>query len=402
MSVPSLVELALRSIGTTPLALEGWRAPEAEFFERCAPNVPAAQDGENIWHDAWVDVRASAVAAARRGEPRAQICAFLAGMGALADGSLPDHFFEDFRVDCLSLNGSRIGAPTLARLAAAQTRQRDSRPTLDSARPTLMALDLGSCLLVDDAALLLIARACGGALRRLGLRDCRKITDVSMSTVRDEIPGLVDLDVGGSFNVTIVAVRRRFLLRQADGDDAAARAAASNAVTRKRSRTQAVEPEPAAAVVANDKMLAVGASGLAADDAFVEALAARAPRLRRLGLGFGAFSALALPRAIPRWPRLVDVRVQWSLNFHDTALEALIEFCPSLRALDVVGTPVSADALGRLVSLRGPRLGDDPESLADSRRLEWVNCRYTTGPKVALDALVALYKHVPNIEVLQK
>ena len=38
---------------------------------------------------------------------------------------------------------------------------------------TLVALDLGSCLQLDDATLATVVDACGPTLERLGLRDCR-------------------------------------------------------------------------------------------------------------------------------------------------------------------------------------------------------------------------------------
>ena len=44
---------------------------------------------------------------------------------------------------------------------------------------TLVAVDLTGCLLVDDDALRNLTEACGATLRRLCVRDCRKLTDAS-------------------------------------------------------------------------------------------------------------------------------------------------------------------------------------------------------------------------------
>ena len=86
-------------------------------FVACGASTPP-------WGDRWAGVEATTAAArvgARAPETRPQLLRRLAARGALVDGVLPPRFFENLRVDALSLSAARSAEPALA-LAAAQTR----------------------------------------------------------------------------------------------------------------------------------------------------------------------------------------------------------------------------------------------------------------------------------------
>ena len=137
--------------------------PASDTFLRC--------EAQSIPRDRWAAVESSTSAARRRPRPEArpQLLATLAARGALVDGVLPPKFFEGLRVDTLSLAACRARAPFLM-LAQAQAKTSE----------TLSCLDLGSCLQLDDAALAIIVDACAATLKRLNVRDCRKLTDLSL------------------------------------------------------------------------------------------------------------------------------------------------------------------------------------------------------------------------------
>ena len=79
------------------------------------------------------------------------------------------------------------------------------------------------------------------------------------------------------------------------------------------------------------------------------------------------------------------MRAQWTEAFDDDALAALGKAAPGIRCLDAAGTAVTADAVARFLSAR---VRDDSLGGAQpTRRLAYVNARYTAGPKAALDAL---------------
>lgn len=259
-------------------ALRGWEASTI----RCAPAVDAAT--KDSWKDPWVLVRRACTGAAKLCEARPQVALALGSCGRLVDGSLPGDYWEDLRCDALSLAGSRAG-PSIARdLAHAQARQQLK------ALSTLVALDLGGCLLIDDDSVAEVVRACQ-TLERLGLRDCRKLTDATVETAA-RLPRLLDLDVGGDFNITLRGVRLGLLLQPN----------AKQPPSQKRKRP----PELA--------LRALGLSGLCADDAILDALRST-PELRRLGLGYGKFAAAKFASAVSNWGKLIDLRVQWTLSF---------------------------------------------------------------------------------------
>ena len=354
--------------------------PETVPFVRCAPATGAPAAGaKSAWADCWAGIEpatAGARAGAQRPEARPQIARFLAARGALVDGALPARFFEGLRVDALSLAACR-GREPFALLAAAQARQ--------PAGETLVALDLGSCLRLDDAVLEALLGACGATLERLCLRDSRKLTDAAFGTLAAAAPRLVDVDVGGNFNMTAAAAAA--YVRAVAGDAAPLAAVASPPRKRaRRGEAEAPEPEP----VVEGRLLGLAASGLKVNDALLAALAGSAPNLRRLGCGFGYFSSAGFASAVAGLRHLVDVRVQWSKRFEDDALDALAAHCDSLRALDALGTPVTVDAADRFLRAK---VHDDALGRRPDRRLEYLNVRYTAGPKAQLDALPENWKY---------
>lgn len=244
----------------------------------CAPSVEAASD--DSMKDPWVLVRRACVGAARRGEARPQVACALGSFGRLVDGLLPSDYWEDLRCDALSLAGSRAGPGILRDLARAQSRQ----------ETRLVALDLGGCLLIDDDAVAEVARVCV-SIQRLGLRDCRKLTDATVSTAAG-LPQLVELDLGGDFNMTARGIGKR-LLRQSTDEEIGD--------VRKRKRRL-------------PQLRGLGVSGLGADDTLLDDLRA-ASEISRLGLGYGRFSTDAFALALASWTKLLDLRVQWTTSF---------------------------------------------------------------------------------------
>ncbi|KAJ8600572.1 hypothetical protein CTAYLR_008183 [Chrysophaeum taylorii] len=375
--VRSLVEACLRVITSAPQCLvreeeelgddvssyasqtlRWW--PEAQAI-RCAPCIDAVCGG--AWRDPWGAVRVACVGAATHGEARPQVACALGGCGRLVDGALPTDFWDGLKCDALSLAGSRAGPAIVRSLATAQRHH-----------TTLVALDLGGCLLVDDDAVADVVVACE-MLERLGLRDCRKLTNATLSTAA-RMPRLLDIDVGGDFNITPTGVRTAFL------------APKLGLKSGKRKRDSV-----AAAAAAAETLVGVGVSGLGVDDPLLLDALVHATHLRRLGLGYGRFSAAAFISAVGSWTHLFDLRVQWTTSFDDACLDALAASCLHLRALDAVGTPVSVDALRRLLRRRAPppeKMPVDDDFLpvdAGPKSLEWLSCRYTTGPKPLLQKL---------------
>ena len=336
-------------------------------FIACAPGV--SETGN--WKDVWTDVRLAGDVAARRGEARPQIASALAARGRLMDGSLPSDFWDDLRCDALSLASSRVGPSVLNALGGAQSNQGIGR--------TLVALDLGSCLLVDDDGVKIVAEACGATLERLGLRDCRKLTDAVFDCLV-ELPKLIDVDVGGDINITPDGIRKKFFLNR-EGPQT------------KRAKTSKAPPP---------NLAALGVSGLGIDAEFLSAAGnVLGADLVRLGVGYARAPSRSFQAALPAWPNLTDLRVQWTTTFDDAALDVLATHCSRITAVDVVGTPVTADALRSLLLLRASPLPEDLPSAAegDLRFLSWLSCRYTAGPKLALQKLATEYTDAPNLGV---
>jgi len=276
----------------------------SSFFVECAPGLETVKN----WKDPWAEVREAGEIAARGGEPRPQIASALASFGRLVDGALPSDFWEDLRCDALSLASSRIGPATIASLARAQRAQSSKR---------LVAVDLGGCLLVDDDSVKLLAEACGSSLERLGLRDCRKLTDgvFDLAINASVLPHLIDVDLGGNVNVTPQGARRKLLQAQTTTTNAPKKARLGDRL----------------------QLRGLGLSGIGADADLVSACADGdfAPHLQRIGLGYAKAPSMAFQLAFEHWPSLTDLRVQWTTSFDDTALDALAFYCASLRALDV-------------------------------------------------------------------
>lgn len=267
--------------GEVSFSSKALRGREASTI-KCAPAVDAATD--DSWKDPWILVRRACTEAAKLCEARPQVAVALGSFGRLVDGSLPGDYWEELRCDSLSLAGSRAG-PSIARdLARAQARQRLKGLS------TLVALDLGGCLLIDDDSVAEVVRACQ-TLERLGLRDCRKLTDAAVETAAS-LPKLLELDLGGDFNITLRGVRLGLLVPPK----------AEQPQSHKRKRP----PELA--------LRALGLSGLGANDAILDALRST-PELRRLGLGYGKFAAAKFASAVSNWCKLIDLRVQWTPTF---------------------------------------------------------------------------------------
>lgn len=215
------------------------------------------------WKDPWTMVRDECVQAARSGEARGQVVSALAASGRLMDGSLPKDFWVGLKTDCLSLAGSRVGRGTLGHVAVAKL--------------PLVSLDLGGCLLVDDDSVREITQSCRDSLRRLGLRNCRKLTDESVKNVA-QLPKLAELDIGGDFNITSEGIREHLLSKKS-----------------------------------KQTLVGLGASGLDADDSLLSALSATT--FVRLGLGYGSFTSYKFVQSVFSWPNLQDLRVQWTKTF---------------------------------------------------------------------------------------
>lgn len=334
----SLADLCLNAVTEAPARCLRIQTDAADATHpallRCVPDGFEACVQARAWPDRWSSVEASTDNARRRArsEARPQLVATLCQRGALVDGVLPPRFFEGLRVDALSLAACRARAPFVM---------------LAGARVPLTCLDLGSCLQLDDAILQIVMEACGLTLKRLNVRDCRKLTDLAFEALKT--PVLEDLDVGGNFNMTL--------------------AGASSYVTAKRK-------------CGDDRCLAaLSVAGFGADDAFLATLARKVPSLKVLGCGYGRFTAIGFAQICLQ--TLVDVRVQWSEGFDDACLEALANVAP-LQCLNCLGTQVTVDAVTRFLQrkVHDATLGPQP-----SRCLEYLNCRYTAGPREKLEKL---------------
>ncbi len=315
--------------------------PASDTFLRCEP--------QSIHRDRWAAVESSTSAARRRPRPEArpQLLATLAARGALVDGVLPPKFFDSLRVDTLSLAACRARAPFLM-LAQAQSKTSE----------TLSCLDLGSCLQLDDSALAIIVDACASSLKRLNVRDCRKLTDQAFTSLQSA-RALEDVDVGGNFNMTIKG------------------ASSYVSASSKRKST-------------NDErcLSGIAVGGLGCDDAFLAILAKKVPSLRVLGGAYGHFSSSGFVSLCTSLQFLSDVRVQWSEFFDDACLDALCGVAP-IKCLDCLGTAVTVDGLSRFLSLK---VHDDALGPQPARLLEWVNARYTAGPRERLEKLPEVWQ----------
>ena len=315
--------------------------PANDAFVRC--------EAQSIHRDRWAAVEQSTSEARRRPKPEArpQLLATLAARGALVDGVLPPKFFEGLRVDTLSLAACRARAPFLM-LAQAQSKTSE----------TLSCLDLGSCLQLDDAALAIIVDACASSLRRLNLRDCRKLTDAAFSSLQ-AARVLEDIDVGGNFNMTIKG------------------ASTYVSATAKRKSTD------------DQRCLAgIAVGGLGCDDAFLKVLEKKVPSLRVFGGSYGLFSSSGFVSACASLKNLADIRVQWTELFDDACLDALCGVGP-IKCLDCLGTAVTVDGLSRFLSLK---VHDDALGPQPARLLEYVNARYTAGPRERLEKLPKVWQ----------
>jgi hypothetical protein len=315
--------------------------PASDTFLRCEP--------QSIHRDRWAAVEQSTSEARRRPKPEArpQLLATLAARGTLVDGVLPPKFFESLRVDTLSLAACRARAPFLM-LAQAQSNTSE----------TLSCLDLGSCLQLDDSALAIIVDACAATLKRLNLRDCRKLTDAAFSSLQ-AARVLEDIDVGGNFNMSIRG----------------ASSYVSASTKRKSTEDQRC-------------LSGIAVGGLGCDDAFLTVLAKRVPSLRVFGGAYGHFSSSGFVAACASLQHLSDVRVQWTELFDDACLDALCQVGP-IRCLDCLGTAVTVDGLSRFLSLK---VHDDALGPQPARLLEWVNARYTAGPRERLEKLPKVWQ----------
>jgi hypothetical protein len=85
---------------------------------------------------------------------------------------------------------------------------------------------------------------------------------------------------------------------------------------------------------------------------------------------------------------LSDVRVQWTELFDDACLDALCGVGP-VKCLDCLGTAVTVDGLSRFLSLK---VHDDALGPQPARLLEWVNARYTAGPRERLEKLPEVWQ----------
>ncbi|KAJ1453884.1 hypothetical protein M885DRAFT_522605 [Pelagophyceae sp. CCMP2097] len=357
-AIQSLAALALQACAAAPARALGGGTPRkdgfwglgGEGFIQCAPAVDAVP---KQWLDPWSEVQRKA--AEQTSDVRPQLLKQLAVSGRLRDDVLPETFFNGFRVDCLSITNCLAGIGVFGSLAKAQSA---------AVGQTLVALDVCGCLLLDDEALRQLLEACGATLKRLCVRDCRKLTDSCLEAC-SRAPVLEDVDIGGNFNMSIAAA-----------SIFAMHASAHDASAKKRKKAQPARNPP---------LLGMGVSGLKCDDSFLASLViSAAGDLRRLAVGFGAFRSDALAGALAAWPNLVEVRCQWTPTFDDACIAAIQEACPKLKALDCLGTPASAGALAGLVGRRGRLLGKADEG----RSLIWVNARYSAGPKHALEVLM--------------
>jgi len=340
--------------------------------------------------------------AAKSNEIRPQIVWSLAERGRLLDGSLPCDFWEGLRCDTLSLAGSRAGPEIISALVKAQ-----------SIEPRLISIDLSSCLLIDDNAVSQLAKTCGSILQRLGLRDCRKITNTIFDLVIQDLPRLIDLDISGDFNVTVQAATINFVRRLNTIIPPKKKRSIGRPPKRQRISSQDLEIETTQSNRA--QFLALGISGLGVDDDFLMAAATELTSIRQIGIAYGHFSSNIISKTFQAWPHLIDLRVQWTPSFDDFALDALAAHCPRLTALDATGTPITIDAIRRLIHFRGPYIDDavldlppiDPTYIYSfptfqhnqqdhSRHLSWFSCRYTNGPKASLQKISSAYAAVTS------
>ena len=85
---------------------------------------------------------------------------------------------------------------------------------------------------------------------------------------------------------------------------------------------------------------------------------------------------------------LADIRVQWTELFDDACLDALCQVGP-IKCLDCLGTAVTVDGLSRFLSLK---VHDDALGPQPARLLEYVNARYTAGPRERLEKLPKVWQ----------
>lgn len=181
----------------------------------------------------------------------------------------------------------------------------------------LRGLELAGSFHLADEAVLEILHKCPKLLY-LGLQNCRKLTDHSLSDMVAHGTNLRHIDMGGCFNVTRVGL-----------------------VT--------LLSHPGFALFTG-----LGLSGVAAVDAeYLEAVASACTRLVRLSLGFYTGHEVSIKSLLQTNPRLVFLQLQWCPGVTDQTIDAAIRHCPLLYYFDVTGDKqISPDSLQTLMSVR--------------------------------------------------
>ena len=172
---------------------------------------------------------------------------------------------------------------------------------------TLVSVDVSGCFQTDDATIAKLLKSCH-KLQNLNIKNCRKLTDITLESIVSLRNPLDTLNIGGNFNMTPQGVQNFFL-----------------------------------SYPHVHRLREMHVSGLMINDDILVSVAAKCTGLTSFGLGYSDVSESGLSKLLSvLGPQFVKLNVSWLSTLHaqiSTAflLEVLATYCPRLIELDVSG-----------------------------------------------------------------
>eukprot|EP00752_Nemacystus_decipiens_P003939 g3607.t1 len=276
------------------------------------------------------------------------------GRGMAGSFPAPPAFLDD-SFTSVSLANSKVGDAFI-------------RDTLSMRCPMLRSVNLTACFYIRDASIEALLSRCT-LVERLYLRNCRKLTDLTLEHIVRLGPKIAAVDIGGCFNINAAAVDNLCEAHPNSGG-----------------------------------FTELDISGILVTANTLEVVCRRCRRLEQLRMGFVEYMEATLTSTLaPLVGNLRSLHVHWNSCVTDEFLSWAVQSIPRLEDLNVCGcSKVTIDGVSDMLYERQDALEalEKAEEKTDEaapqqvNTIEKVNVRYTSLSKQDIEALQSTFQGI--------
>ena len=245
----------------------------------------------------------------------------------------------------------------------------------------LEIIDVSGCLMIDDYVINQILSICL-LLKTIEIRNCRKLTDLSIQYLNELGSNLVNINIGGNFNITEAGV------------------------------LQLIQEHPN-----RHSFQSLNISGLPITEGTLESLSLHCTTLKYLGIGYAIISEISIRKYLEiSGMRLECLILSWitpPLGYLDSLSFDLLDYiartCPKLHTLDISGLKnMSYNAILSFIETKRAKVSQkniffssflfifnffykadyNPQ---ENERMKYIIAKFTAGTRTQLEALASQY-----------